>query len=239
MPKRKTSKPISHAVGRRVVGAARSSPRSRRTAAEMVAVEPLEVERVDAVLHDLEPVAREERAPDVAQHALPDKEVVAREERRGLGPEVREDEAAELLRAVGRASKRARAAAAVAALRGQLEAAAARRELEPVVRAADALGVDDAEAERRAPVRAVLLEQAELARAGAEDDEVLAEEPDGARGAARELRARRHRATSSAAAARPWASRARRGSGALLVGRHRDVVDDPGRPIAEARLGAA
>ena len=44
-------------------------------------MEPLEVHGVDAVLHDLEPVARDHRPPDVAERVVGDEQVVAGERR--------------------------------------------------------------------------------------------------------------------------------------------------------------
>jgi hypothetical protein len=54
------------------VAARDAEPGRAANRSEMMAVEPFQMRRIDAVLHDLQPVARNERAADVAQHALPD-----------------------------------------------------------------------------------------------------------------------------------------------------------------------
>ena len=46
--------------------------------AHVVPVQPLDVVRIHGVLHDLEPVHRQRRVPDVTEHAVPHVEVVAR-----------------------------------------------------------------------------------------------------------------------------------------------------------------
>ncbi len=68
---------------------------------EMVPVEPFEVDGVDAVLHDLEPVARDDRPADVAERVIGDEEVEAGEGRRRRGTEIGEHEPAELADRVG------------------------------------------------------------------------------------------------------------------------------------------
>ncbi len=201
-----------------VVARLREAPRPPHRR-QVMAVQPLEVRRVDAVLHDLQPVARDERAADVAQHTLPDEEIVARQQRRRLGAQVGEDQAAQLLRAVGR-----RASAREPLGRGRphrdLEAASRGRELPAVVGAADAVRLDAAVAKRRAPVRAVLLEHAERAALRAERDEIFAEQPHGKDAPRRQLRAGRDR---QPVAAQQSAHR-RSGPDArqplLLLGRH-------------------
>ena len=125
-----------------------------------------------------------QRAADVAERAVPDEEVPARQERRGLGPEVGEDEPAQLLRAVGRASARARAARASPAPPGISRQAPPRSRTSSRGRRSGARLVDEPVAERRAPVRAALVEEPERAARRAEQDQVLAEQADASRGAA-------------------------------------------------------
>ncbi len=148
---------------------------------QVVAVQPLDVRGVDAVLHDLQPVAGYQRAPDVPQHAVPHEQVVAGQQRRGLGTEVGEDQPAELLHAKGPRPRLLQLLRARSGLRGHAQAASRGVVLPAVVRARDPLAVDLAAAQGRAAVGARLVEQPQPPVEGAEDHEVLAQQTDCAR----------------------------------------------------------
>ena len=184
-----------------------------------VRVQPLHVHRVDRVLHDLDPVARNLNVLDVADHVVHHEEVPARQQRRRLRPEVGKDQAAQLLDSVRGQPDRvlephSGEALRVANLFERLLDATARRVVHPaVVGAADALLLGDAIGQANAPVRARALQQPEAALEVSEQDEVLPEKPHllrpardgcptplGCRG-----RSRRRSGTSTCGETPPWA----------------------------------
>lgn len=142
-------------------------------------VKPLDVVRVDGVLHDLQEVARQLGVRDVAPGVGHDEEVVARQRwRRGLlgvRPEIGEDEPAELLHLVGGGPDPV-LEVRIGGLTRLVEALTARVEEPAVVAAAQALLLGAAEGQRGTPVRAPLLQQPETSLRVAEEDEVLAEQ---------------------------------------------------------------
>jgi len=137
------------------------------------------VHRIHRVVLHLEPVARQEELRGRVQlETRHGKRVVHREHGRHPGrPHVGEDQAAELVRGV-RAVAQPLPQRALGGLARRLEKAAVHVEDPAVIAAADAALLENAVLERRAAVRAVQLEQADAARAIAEDDEVLAHDPD-------------------------------------------------------------
>ena len=62
--------------------------------------------RIERVLHDLQPIARNHRRADIAQHAVPDEQFPARQQRRGLWPEVSENQPAEFFYRIRRHTDR-------------------------------------------------------------------------------------------------------------------------------------
>ena len=68
-----------------------------------VAVQPFGVDRIERVLHDLQPVARHERAAEHADGAFGDEAVDARQQRLALGrAQIGPEHAAHLLDRIGR-----------------------------------------------------------------------------------------------------------------------------------------
>ncbi len=153
-----------------------------------ILVEPLDVDRVERVLADLEPVAGDDGPADLLR-AVHDEEVPAREERRGLRTEVGEDHAAELLHGVGgdRDPVFEGAVRVLSLLVRLLEAAAVRREPPAVVGAAQPLLLGDAEHHAGAAVRAAVAHEAEITGTIAVEHQVLAEEPNRLRAGPLEL----------------------------------------------------
>ena len=176
-----------------------------------LAVQPFGVHGIERVLHDLQPVAGHLGVADMANRTLGHEAVPARQQRRRLRTEVGEDHAAERFDriAAGRHLVFERTAVGLVRL---IDARARAVELPAVIRAADAVRLRDAVGQRRAPVRAELVDQSELAGAIAKEHEIFAEQPD-ALGVARlsVLRPQRSGA-SSGVEVRPSASRGRRGS---------------------------
>ena len=155
-------------------------PRLAHPAAQephVVPVEVLHMVRVHGVLHDLQPVAGQEGVADIAEGPGPDEQVVAGQERSRVGAQVGPDEPAQLLGPVGDGPHLAREHR-LAGLGRHLEARALAVELPAVVGAADAFLVDDRVDQRRPPVGALLLEEAEATPPVAEEDEVLAQQAD-------------------------------------------------------------
>ena len=149
---------------------------------QVTTVQPFEVHGVHAVLHDLQPVAGHDSASDVAQHAGPDEQIVGRERRRRRRPQIREHEPTKLPDRIGRRRGacdqplgRAQGARGYAPARG-VEAPA-------VVGALQGGRVGETVRQRRPAMWAPGVEQAERARRGPEQREVLAEDTDRQRGA--------------------------------------------------------
>src|SRR5258706_7619412 len=110
-------------------------------------MKPFEMDGVDAVLHDLKPVAGHQGTADVPEATGPREDVVARQERRGFGPEVGPDEASELLGPI-RPCAHSLAKDLTLLQRGQLDARATSVEAPAVIRATDRAIVDDPVGER-------------------------------------------------------------------------------------------
>lgn len=142
----------------------------------VVPVQPLGVDRIERVLHHLKPVHRQLRATQHADRAAGDETVETRQQRRGLGAQVGEHEATQLLHRIG-IDGHLVAERAVVDLVRLLDALASHVELPAVVRATDALGRGDAVQERRAPVGAALRDQAQFALAVAEQHQAFAQQP--------------------------------------------------------------
>ncbi len=152
---------------------------------------------IDGILLCLQPIARELGDRNVADRLVPDERPPSREQRRRTRPHIDEDQAAELgglVRLHGALLTKA-TARLDDVLEGLLDAGAVHRELPAVVLAADAVGLDDTVGEAGAAVRAVAVDDAELARAFPVDHKVLAEHADllGAQRAVRELLHAAHR----------------------------------------------
>src|SRR5689334_21352003 len=131
---------------------------------------------IDRVLGTLQPVAIFLVCADLGEAGFAEEHVPARECRQRLRPEIREDEAAYLeYRVAGELHVPLQAAGF--GFERQVDAASIRAVLPAVVAAADAAFLDATEFERDPTVRAVALDEAELARWFPEQDEVFAEEP--------------------------------------------------------------
>jgi len=139
-----------------------------------VAVQPLEVEWVEGVLLALEPVARQLDGVGEAT-ALPDEDVPARQQRRGLRAHVREDQAAEFLNFV-RLDVHFFLEARACGLRGLIHASAGFVEQPAMVGAADALGFGYAVGQVGLAVGAGGFDQAKDALRAPEEHEVLAQQ---------------------------------------------------------------
>ena len=168
-----------------VVGAARADARVPEVAqfgglvavhdpAAPVAVEPLEVERVERVLVALEPVARNHDGLRAAD-ARPDEDVDAGEQGRGVGAHVGEDGAAQLLCLV-RLDAHLLLELGALRLRRLVDALAGLVEYPAVVGAADAVLLGDAVGEVGLAVRARGFDEADSAAGIAVEDEVLAQQ---------------------------------------------------------------
>ena len=141
----------------------------------MVAVQPFGVDRVERILHHLQPVDRQQRAPEHADRAFGDEAVKARQQRTRLGPQVGEQQAAEFLDRVG-VGLHLVAKGAVVGLVGLVQALALRAEFPAVVRAADAVLGRYSVQEGRAPVRTLFGDQPAPALAVAKQHQVFAEQ---------------------------------------------------------------
>src|ERR1051326_8235924 len=113
----------------------------------------------------------------MALAVLAREEIVARQERRGIGSEIGEDEAADLLRLVGRMLDAVFERAAFG-LRRLLDTFAGKIVEPAVIAAAEAAVFDTAELERSPAMRAMEAQKPELAVARAEQHEILAEQSD-------------------------------------------------------------
>ena len=139
-----------------------------------VAVQPLEVQRVERVFVALQPVAGEHYGLRAAD-AGPDEDVDAGEERRGRGAHIGEDDAAELLRLV-RLDANLVLELGAFGLGRLVDALALLVEDPAVVGAADAVGLGDAVGEAGLAVSAGGLDEAERPGGVAVEDEVFAEQ---------------------------------------------------------------
>src|ERR1043165_2422665 len=113
----------------------------------------------------------------MALAVLAREEIVARQERRGIGSEIGEDEAADLLRLVGRMLDAVFERAAFG-LRRLLDTFAGKIVEPAVIAAAEAAVFDTAELERSPAMRAMEAQKPELAVARAEQHEIFAEQSD-------------------------------------------------------------
>src|SRR5438093_492043 len=143
----------------------------------VAAVEPLGVDGVQGVLHALHPVAGDHRDADVAPDVVHHQKVPPRQQGSGLGAEVGEHEAAELLDRIGR-RPHAVLEGAAGKLGRHLDAAPLAVEHPAVVAASEAVCFGDAVAQRHPTVRTALADQAEPASAVAEQHQILSKELD-------------------------------------------------------------
>ena len=162
-----------------------------------VAVQPLEMHRVERVLHALQPVAGELSRADVAPAVLPLERLPAREQRRRLRAEVGKHEAAKLLDWVRRDAHLLLEATVRMhrLLEGLLDALAGLVVQPTVVHAPQAVLLRDSVRQVDATVGAEPVDQPQRAAAVLVQHEVLAEDPDGlggpSLGRGAELRRRR------------------------------------------------
>ena len=154
-----------------------------------VAVQPLQVHRVQRVLLALQPVAGQRRERDLAPDVVPRERLPHREERCGLRAHVREHHAPEHLDRVGRdLHLLLEAPVRVDGLLERLLDALAGLVHHPaVVHAAEAVLLRDAVGEVDAAVRAEPLDEADRAGLVPVEDEVLAEDAHRLRGTFVEL----------------------------------------------------
>src|SRR5262245_22154033 len=145
-----------------------------------VPVQVLHVGGIQGVLLALQPATGQVRDGNVPDRVVPHQRTPARQQRRRRRAHVDEDEPAEFLGLVG--ADTALVAEVVLRVRGVLEwlldAAAAGVKLPAVVLAADTVVLDHAVGEAGAAVRAVLIDDAEMATAVAVDHEFLAQDFD-------------------------------------------------------------
>ena len=141
---------------------------------EEPAVQPLGVVRVDGVLHDLHEVAGQIGPADVP-HPVHDEHVEPRQLRRGGGPDVGPDQAAEFLHLPGDGPDPV-AEVGLLPLGGLIQAGAVGAEQPAVVRAAQAVGLHHTVGQRGASVRAGLRQHPVPAARRLEHGEVLAEQ---------------------------------------------------------------
>ncbi|HEX3866393.1 MAG TPA: ABC transporter substrate-binding protein, partial [Gemmatimonadaceae bacterium] len=130
---------------------------------------------VAAVLHDLQPVARQTVRDDLAKAAGLHEEIPLRQKRRRQRPEIRPDEAAHRLHRIA-GNPHAIFERAVRRLERLLHAAACAVEEPAVVAAANAVRFRNAGGEARHAVRTTLPDETEIAAAVAVEHEVFAED---------------------------------------------------------------
>src|ERR1022692_3015105 len=144
---------------------------------EIVPVQPFHVMRVDGVLHDLQPVARQRAVADVAD-AVEHVDIEPRQLGRRVGADVHPDHPAER-QGLARLRPDPVAEIGVLALGWLFQALAVESEPPAVIAAADAVGVHHAVGQRGAAVRTALGDDAVPAGRGLVQRPVLAEQPHG------------------------------------------------------------
>ena len=124
-------------------------------------MEPFNMHRVERVLHDLKPVARNHRCSDVAQDAVADKEIPARQERHGFRAQVSKDQPSQLLNRVsGHTDTLFEVAVRILGLLVRLLETLSVPVIQPaVVSAAQALLLGNAQEHRHPPVGALRADQ--------------------------------------------------------------------------------
>src|SRR5581483_3912736 len=139
-------------------------------------MEPFEMVLIDAVLDHLQEVAVDDARVERAHAVLSDEDIVARQQRRGIGAEIREDDAGKLLHLVcGLAD--AAFVAAVGRLPRLFEDFAFDVVKPAVIAAAEPAVLDVAERERGAAMRAAERQETRAAAIVAEQHEVFAQQP--------------------------------------------------------------
>jgi hypothetical protein len=157
--------PVTEDVEPRLDVPSRIMSRRRLTALapdarQVMAVQPFEVVGIDTVLHDLKPVAGQDRLADIAQAIFPHEEVISGQKGSRFGAKVGENEPTELLHAIGRRPhpmKKPR----VRRLGRHFEAPPGRVKFPAVVRTPDPLVVDHAVGERRPAMGTMFIEKAQ------------------------------------------------------------------------------
>jgi hypothetical protein len=140
-------------------------------------VQPLGVNRVERVLHDLQPVAIHHRTADHTHRAGNDEPVEPRQLGNRRRTEIREEHAAEFSHRIRRRLRALGKRAAVRFVR-LIDALPGSVELPAVIGTANAVEFGDAVGKRCAAMRTQLGDQAEFSAAIAEEHEVFAEETD-------------------------------------------------------------
>ena len=140
-----------------------------------VAVQPLAMDRIDRVLHDLQPVARDDAGADHANRGLDDVAVEQRELRRRQRAEIHEQHPGRHANRITRQRHLVFEGGAFGFVR-LVDAAAGGVEHPAVIRAADTLVRGDAVGERCAAVRARLADQAEPPVPVLEEDQIFAQQ---------------------------------------------------------------
>ena len=136
------------------------------------AVEMLEVGRVERVVHALQPVTRQLRDAARLLEVVPHQHVVSGQKRRGLGPKVGEDDAAEFLNLVSRVAKPL-PKRAISRLTGHFQNLTSDIVQPTMIATAQAAILKMTELQRSPPVRAAQCEDAEPAAIVAEKHEIF------------------------------------------------------------------
>src|SRR5579884_4275003 len=138
-------------------------------------VEPLGMDRIDRVLHDLQPVAVDDRAPQDPYRPFVDQTIESRNERRRLRTEISPQQTAELADGIGRRRDFLFERAPRGFVR-LFDASSRSVEHPAVIRAADPFRRRDPIVERCATMRTLLGDEAQTARTVLEQDEVLSQQ---------------------------------------------------------------
>src|SRR5438477_7925370 len=125
-------------------------------------MEPLDVDRIEAVLHDLQAVARDHTPADVIVDIVEHEDVPVREQRGGLGAKVSEDHALSFLDRVTLDLHFRFEAISLGLVVGLLDALAGAVVHPAVVRTPKAALGRDAEAQVYAAVRALVADEAQV-----------------------------------------------------------------------------
>ena len=165
---------------------------------------------IDRVLGALQPIAMFDEGADRARAILAKQQIVARQRRRRIGAEIGEDQTRDLFGGIGGLMHLV-GERAIGRFGRHLDAAPVGGEFPAMIAAADPVGLDTAEFERGAAMRAGAIEQADAARSGAKQNEILAQDAHRLR-TVRQGFAETRPATNSAAAFCRRACRDRRGS---------------------------
>ena len=186
-------------------------------------VQPLGVDRVERVLHRLQPVDRDQRASQHADRAFGNEAVPARQQRPRLRAEIGEQHAVELFDRIGRGLDLV-LEADVLGLVGLVQAVARVAEFPAVIGTPDAVLGRDAVKQRRAAMRALFLDQAAAALTVAKQHQVLAEQAHAHRPAVRQFRGGGDRLPVAAEQIAGRGSRANPGQQVVLFGRQHRAV---------------